>query len=135
MNQSKVQPGGMLQPSYHKNCSHENEYDGFELPPGCTFEADPVPRHAPVDGCALCKRERLTTWYYDIGDWWVASCVTCKDPIVVYIHHTMYVPMAHLDYIYKALRDGLFSAQPTMANYNFHRKSIPDHYYFHIRNM
>ena len=110
-------------------------YDGHDLPEGVIF-TEGEGRYVPTDGCALCKRERLTTWYYDIGEWWIADCVTCQVPMVVYIHHIVIPPPVQLSYILRFLRaqsDNLSHTNYPPEKYDFFRRSIPDHFHFHLR--
>ena len=83
--------------------------------------------------CLLCTADKLTTWHYEDDLWWVADCLTCNVPMVVYREHTILVPVMHLDTIYKVLQN----ANPGLKldHFDFVRREIPDHYHFHLRGL
>ena len=52
------------------------------------------------DDCLLCRAERMTEWHYEDEDCWVADCVVCATPMIVWRRHGLpAVPAAErLDY-------------------------------------
>ncbi|HEY6567313.1 MAG TPA: hypothetical protein VI341_07320, partial [Actinomycetota bacterium] len=39
------------------------------------------------DGCLLCDAERVTEWFHEDGDCWVAECMVCRTPMIVWRTH------------------------------------------------
>jgi hypothetical protein len=42
---------------------------------------------APEDACLLCNAERLTTWHFEDEECWVADCMVCSTPMIVWRTH------------------------------------------------
>src|SRR5438128_476590 len=40
-----------------------------------------------MDGCQLCAAERVTAWHYEDDDCWVADCLVCATPMIVWRTH------------------------------------------------
>ena len=40
-----------------------------------------------AEECLLCRAERLTTWYFESAECWVADCMVCATPMVVWRAH------------------------------------------------
>ena len=38
-------------------------------------------------GCSLCRAEELTVWHYEDDICWIADCLVCGMPMVVYKYH------------------------------------------------
>jgi hypothetical protein len=62
-------------------------------------------------GCALCAAEQVTPWYHEDDRCWVAECLICRTPMVVW----------------RRLGDGVFRIDPVM-------RRIPDHFHAHARD-
>ena len=41
----------------------------------------------PAPGCALCAAEQLTPWFHTDDRCWVAECLICRTPMVVWRRH------------------------------------------------
>ena len=39
------------------------------------------------EGCLLCSADRLTDWHLEDGDCWVADCIVCMTPMIVWRIH------------------------------------------------
>ena len=37
-----------------------------------------------MDECLLCSADKLTPWLHEDEDCWVAECVVCRTPMVVW---------------------------------------------------
>jgi hypothetical protein len=83
--------------------------------------------------CLLCTAERLTDWFHEDDDCWVAECIVCRTPMVVWRIHGLpdgrvEAPMiAHLERV-AAERygdDGFYLDRD--------RRRIPDHWHVHAR--
>lgn len=87
----------------------------------------------PDDGCLLCSAERLTAWHFENEECWVADCVVCATPMIVWRTHGLPDAthearlLAHLERI-AANRYGVegFWIDPE-------RRRIPDHWHAHAR--
>ncbi len=85
------------------------------------------------DGCLLCDAERMTDWLHEDEDCWVADCLVCMTPMVVWRAHGLPEPdeqavlLAHLERI-AAERYGVdgYWVDPE-------RRRIPDHWHAHAR--
>jgi hypothetical protein len=77
--------------------------------------------------CELCERKKLTKWYLDEKDWWIADCKTCGKPMIVYNHHEMNVKLS----------DVLFILQIVYSKFGkvkirFNQRKVKDHLHWHI---
>jgi hypothetical protein len=85
------------------------------------------------DECLLCAAERVTDWLHEDEDCWVAECMVCRTPMVVWRRHGIPDPgdearlLAHLERVasdrYGA--DGFWV--------DGERRRIPDHWHAHAR--
>jgi hypothetical protein len=87
----------------------------------------------PSDDCLLCRAERLTAWLHEDEDCWVAECMICRTPMVVWRTHGLPDPVteaqlvAHLERVAgERYGDGGFYVDPE-------RRRIPDHWHAHAR--
>ena len=94
--------------------------------------AEPAGRPAP--GCALCAAEQLTPWFHTDDRCWVAECLICRTPMVVWRRHGPDPPapdrdhmLARLAEVAAARLDGAFRIDPVM-------RRIPDHFHAHARD-
>lgn len=83
--------------------------------------------------CLLCKAEKVTHWFYDDDECWIAECDQCDTPMVVWRSHGM-----PSDEVADRLKAKLVSVaievygekgywlDPMMRN-------IPDHFHCHVR--
>ena len=85
------------------------------------------------DECLLCAAERVTDWLHEDDDCWVAECMVCRTPMIVWRTHGLPDPkheaqlLAHLERVaserYGA--DGFWV--------DGERRRIPDHWHAHAR--
>src|SRR5438093_12216557 len=40
-----------------------------------------------ADGCPLCAADRVTAWHFEDEECWVADCLVCSTPMVVWRVH------------------------------------------------
>jgi hypothetical protein len=85
------------------------------------------------EGCLLCAAERVTPWHFEDDDCWVADCLVCSTPMIVWRTHGL--PDADLE---RALLARL--AEVAVARYgeggywiDSIRRRIPDHWHSHAR--
>jgi len=83
--------------------------------------------------CLLCAAERVTDWYHEDEDCWVAECMVCRTPMVVWRAHGMpdarreASMLAHLETAAASrYGDGGYWLDPE-------RRRIPDHWHVHAR--
>jgi len=83
--------------------------------------------------CELCEAAKLTEWFYEDDDCWIAECDACAVPMVVWRVHDPYPPVevkASLHARLAAVVDQHFG----YAHYvDDHLRSIPSHYHAHAR--
>ncbi|HEX7248603.1 MAG TPA: hypothetical protein VF351_10945 [Actinomycetota bacterium] len=85
------------------------------------------------DDCMLCDAERMTDWLHEDDDCWVAECVVCRTPMVVWRTHGLPDPkrearlLAHLERVAtERYGDEGYYIDPE-------RRRIPDHWHAHAR--
>ena len=83
--------------------------------------------------CLLCRAERVTAWHYEDDECWVADCLVCATPMIVWRPHGLpdyEVERALLD------RPGLAAAERYGEQgywIDGERRRIPDHWHAHAR--
>jgi hypothetical protein len=84
--------------------------------------------------CELCEAASITTRYYEDEECWIADCLICRVPMVVWRVHEPTVP--------EEVRDRLIGCLTSVAesffegcawHYDDHMRNIPDHYHGHAR--
>ena len=91
------------------------------------------PTVPPVSDCELCEAARLTEWFYDDDECWIAECELCGVPMVVWRVHGA----RPSESIRSTLLERLTAV--VLENYEFEHyiddnmRSIPDHYHAHAR--
>jgi hypothetical protein len=92
-----------------------------------------TPSISPDGGCLLCTADRVTEWIHEDDDCWVADCMVCRTPMVVWRTHGLPDPELEarlLDHLHRvaARRYGEegYYIDPE-------RRRIPDHWHAHAR--
>lgn len=84
------------------------------------------------DGCLLCRAEHVTTWHFEDDECWVADCLVCATPMIVWRTHG--IPD---DGDERRLRTRLeqFAAERYPEGFwiDDERRRIPDHWHAHAR--
>ncbi len=88
---------------------------------------------SPHADCLLCSAERRTEWHYEDDECWVADCLVCATPMIVWRAHGLPDPsdearlVAHLERVAAARygRDGYWV--------DGERRRIPEHWHAHAR--
>jgi hypothetical protein len=83
--------------------------------------------------CDLCEEARMTEWFYEDEDCWIAECEICAVPMVVWRNHDPSPP--------EDVRAGLHQKLAAVVARHFgfehyvddHMRNIPDHYHAHAR--
>jgi hypothetical protein len=86
-----------------------------------------------AEACLLCREERLTAWHYEDDTCWVADCMVCATPMIVWRRHGL--PDEALEGL---LLERLSSvAEARYGHEGFwidgERRRIPDHWHAHAR--
>jgi hypothetical protein len=83
--------------------------------------------------CLLCRAERISAWHFEDADCWVADCIVCATPMIVWRTHGLPDPeqearlLAHLERIAAdRYGDGGYWIDPE-------RRRIPQHWHAHAR--
>jgi hypothetical protein len=83
--------------------------------------------------CELCDAARLTEWFYEDDECWVAECEACRVPMVVWRVHDPHPP----DDVKAMLHDRLAAVVErhfeTEHWVDDNLRSIPGHYHAHAR--
>lgn len=84
------------------------------------------------DACLLCAAERVSTWHYEDDEAWVADCIVCLTPMIVWREHALPDEATEarlLDVLGRvaALR------YPQGHRIDGERRKIPDHWHAHAR--
>jgi hypothetical protein len=83
--------------------------------------------------CLLCAGERITPWYFEDDACWVADCLVCATPMIVWRTHGL--PEATLERRLLArladVAEGRFG--PGGFWIDPQRRRIPDHWHAHAR--
>ena len=94
-----------------------------------------LPGRTRVMSCDLCEEARITEWFHEDEDCWIAECEICSVPMVVWRNHDHRPP----DEVKAVLHEQL--AMIVDAHFEFrdgfyvddHMRNIPDHYHAHAR--
>ena len=88
-----------------------------------------------VPGCDLCAARPLTPWFHSDDRCWVAECLICRTPMVVWRRHGPDPPPEEREHMLARLAevaadrlgDGAFRIDAVM-------RRIPDHFHAHARD-
>ena len=89
---------------------------------------------SPSDECQLCESAPITTRYFDDEECWVADCVICRVPMVVWREHDPSPPSQVRERLVARLSlvaDNFYDVRPWLVD--DHMRQIPDHYHAHAR--
>jgi hypothetical protein len=84
------------------------------------------------DACLLCRADHVTTWHFEDDECWVADCLVCATPMIVWRTHE--IPD---DDDERRLRTRLEQIAAERYPEGFwiddERRRIPDHWHAHAR--
>jgi hypothetical protein len=82
--------------------------------------------------CDLCRAERITPWYHEDEVCWVAECLLCAVPMVVWRTHGTDPPAADRTHMHGRLGE---VARARFGDFWLDgvRRNIPDHWHAHAR--
>jgi len=86
-----------------------------------------------AEHCLLCAAERVTEWHLEDDDCWVADCLVCMTPMVVWRIHGLPDPRLEASLLAR-LRTVAASRYGADGFYiDPERRRIPDHWHAHAR--
>jgi hypothetical protein len=85
------------------------------------------------EGCLLCDAERISDWHFEDEDCWVADCIVCATPMIVWRTHGL--PEARLEARLLSRLQRVAAARYGDEGYwvDAERRRIPDHWHAHAR--
>ena len=86
-----------------------------------------------TESCLLCTAERITAWHHEDADCWVADCMVCATPMIVWRSHGL--PEADLEAHLLATLEAVAAERYGTEGYwiDGERRRIPDHWHAHAR--
>jgi hypothetical protein len=86
-----------------------------------------------ADDCLLCRAERVTAWLYEDDECWVAECLVCATPMIVWRPHGL--PDDELqEQLLKRLEEAATDRYGESGYWiDGQRRRIPDHWHAHAR--
>lgn len=85
------------------------------------------------DDCLLCSAERITPWHFEDDECWVADCLVCMTPMIVWRIHGL--PEPEFERRLLSRLDEIATARYGDGGYwvDGERRRIPDHWHAHAR--
>ena len=86
-----------------------------------------------MDDCLLCTAERVTPWLFEDDDCWIAECIVCRTPMVVWRTHGL--PDEDLEGRLLRTLERVAGERYGEDGYwvDPERRKIPDHWHAHAR--
>jgi len=82
--------------------------------------------------CLLCAAERITPWHFEDEDCWIADCMVCVTPMIVWKSHGL--PDSELETsLLERLAAVAGAAYPEGFWVDGERRRIPEHWHAHAR--
>ena len=82
--------------------------------------------------CPLCTAQRLTAWHFEDDRCWVADCLVCATPMIVWRPHGL--PDGDIEQLLLArLAELAANRYPEGFWIDGERRRIPDHWHAHAR--
>jgi Dual specificity phosphatase, catalytic domain len=86
----------------------------------------------PPSGCPLCPADRVTCWRYEDEWCWVADCIECSTPMVVFRSH-QFPNEAQEAHALARLSEVAATRYPEGHRIDLERRKVPDHFHAHAR--
>ena len=84
------------------------------------------------DGCLLCRADRVTTWHFEDEECWVADCLVCATPMIVWRTHG--IPDEDNERLLRTRLEQIAGERyPGGFWIDDERRRIPDHWHAHAR--
>ena len=86
-----------------------------------------------MDDCLLCTADHVTPWLFEDDDCWIAECVVCRTPMVVWRTHGL--PDENLESEFLRRLERVAGERYGEEGYwiDAERRKIPDHWHAHAR--
>ena len=86
-----------------------------------------------LQDCLLCSAERVTAWHFEDDDCWIADCMVCATPMIVWRSHGLPEPDQESRLLERlhAVAGDFFGAGGYWIDGE--RRRIPDHWHAHAR--
>ena len=83
--------------------------------------------------CPLCTAERVTSWHFEDDECWVADCLVCATPMVVWRPHGL--PESGVEVRLLGRLENVASRRYGSGRFwvDPERRRIPDHWHAHAR--
>ncbi|CAB4628093.1 unannotated protein [freshwater metagenome] len=84
-------------------------------------------------GCELCEAARMSEWFYEDDECWIAECESCAVPMVVWREHNANPSDEVKTRLHEKLEkvvEEFFDFEMRIDN---NMRTIPDHYHAHAR--
>jgi hypothetical protein len=85
-----------------------------------------------VTDCLLCTAERITPWHFEDEDCWIADCVICVTPMIVWKSHGLPDPDLETSLL-ERLATVAGTSYPSGFWVDGERRRIPEHWHAHAR--
>ncbi len=83
--------------------------------------------------CDLCQAARITPWFHEDDECWIAECEICAVPMVVWKVHDAAPPTDVRSRLHAKLADVVHGHFDYEHYVDDHMRNIPDHYHAHAR--
>lgn len=92
-----------------------------------------VPGNDYEASCELCQAHRISPWFYEDTECWIAECESCSTPMIVWRRHGLPDPETEERLIgrLRATADAHFGEGEWWLDGR--RRNIPDHWHCHAR--
>jgi hypothetical protein len=85
------------------------------------------------EACLLCTAERVTEWHLEDDQCWVADCVVCMTPMIVWRTHGLPGPELEASLLGRLGRIAAARYGDDGYYVDAERRRIPDHWHAHAR--
>jgi hypothetical protein len=86
-----------------------------------------------MDDCQLCAAEQVTPWLHEDVDCWVAECLVCRTPMIVWRSHGLPEPELETELLTRLERIAAERYGEEGYWVDPERRRIPDHWHAHAR--
>jgi hypothetical protein len=85
------------------------------------------------DDCLLCSAKRVRAWLHEDDDCWIAECMVCRTPMVVWRTHGL--PEAERESLLLGELERVAAERYGAGGFwiDGERRRIPDHWHAHAR--
>ena len=85
------------------------------------------------DDCLLCRAERVTAWHFEDDRCWVADCIVCATPMIVWRSHGLPERDEEAELLDRLEVVAAQRYGPEGYWLDPERRRIPDHWHAHAR--